>query len=89
MATAIHRVPMTGGSLPSYIAGLPVRRREVRKNDSSGNYYDFYWDYRVTDSLWQLRYYVSCVSREEKQEEIKIAYPVGQRDRRVSVRTLA
>ncbi len=52
VAIAIHRVPMTGGSLPSYIAGLPVRRREVRKNDSSRHYHDFHRDYRFTDSLW-------------------------------------
>ena len=52
VAIAIHRVPMTGGSLPSYIAGLPVRRREVRKNDSSRHYHDFHRDYRFTNSLW-------------------------------------
>ena len=62
-----------GGNLPSLMTSmLEYIGREVRDYDSCGYCYDIHRDNQFADFLWQSCDCVSCLSRQEEQEEIKM-----------------
>ena len=67
------KYPWQGGSLPSLwnrIAG--IHRRGGGADDSFWNHFDFSWDTGFADVLWKFVNRVACLSRQEKQAQIKM-----------------
>ena len=79
----LRKAPMTGWQPPALNTGLPEYiGREVRDYGSCGYYNDIHGDNQLADFLWQSADCVSCLSRQEKQEEIKMPILSATQDRR-------